>query len=85
MNLIAIILMKATFQKRQNKYGLVYGPIVPLKKENLEIDHLTASMGILVHPNYKDELANGVGVTKNIYIPDLGGMDTTSMSKKVMI
>ena len=37
-----------------------------------KIDHLTASMGILVHPNYKGELANGVGVTKNIYIPGPG-------------
>ena len=36
------------------------------------IDHLTASMGILVHPNFQDESANGVGVTKNIYIPGPG-------------
>lgn len=42
------------------------------EREFWKIDHLTASMGILVHPNYKNELANGVGVTKNIYIPGPG-------------
>ncbi|MFL2482736.1 MAG: PEP/pyruvate-binding domain-containing protein [Verrucomicrobiales bacterium] len=36
------------------------------------IDHLTASMGILVHPSFQEESANGVGVTKNIYIPGPG-------------
>ena len=29
-------------------------------------------MGILVHPNFQKEIANGVGVTKNIYMPGPG-------------
>ena len=42
------------------------------EREFWRIDHLTAAMGILVHPNFDGELSNGVGVTKNIYIPGPG-------------
>ena len=37
------------------------------------VDHLTAAMGVLIHPNYKDEEVNGVGVTKNIFYPNAFG------------
>jgi pyruvate,water dikinase len=37
------------------------------EREFYRADHLQAAMGVLVHPNYDGEKANGVGVTKNIY------------------
>ena len=33
---------------------------------------MTAAMGILVHQSFQNEIANGVGVTKNIYLPGPG-------------
>ncbi len=37
------------------------------------IDHFTTAMAVLVHPNFDEELANGVGLTKNIFDPNWPG------------
>ena len=43
------------------------------EREFYRIDHMNTAMAVLVHPNFDNELVNGVGLTKNIFDPNTEG------------
>ena len=43
------------------------------EREFYRIDHFQTAMGVLIHPSYRNELANGVAITSNILDPAVPG------------
>ena len=52
------------------------------EREFHRVDHSAAAMGVLVHPNYTDELANGVAVSFDPFY-DLGGLSRYYVNSQV--
>ncbi|MCK5037190.1 MAG: hypothetical protein KAS73_14935, partial [Candidatus Sabulitectum sp.] len=44
-----------------------------VERDFYRIDHFSVAMGVLVHPSYRNEIANGVAVTGNIFNPFIPG------------
>ena len=44
------------------------------EREFYRIDQMSGAMGVVVHPSYREELANGVAVTRNIFNPFINGV-----------
>jgi len=55
------------------------------EREFYRIDHLTSAMGILVHPNQENEIANGVAVGKNIFDPNWEGYYINSQTGENLV
>ncbi|MDB2439453.1 PEP/pyruvate-binding domain-containing protein [Hellea sp.] len=55
------------------------------EREFYRIDHFTTAMGVLLHRNFDNELANGVALTKNIYFPDFSGFYVNSQVGEALV
>jgi pyruvate, water dikinase len=47
------------------------------------IDQTAVAMGVLINPSYRDELANGVAVTANLFDPAPGGEDAFYVNAQI--
>jgi hypothetical protein len=54
-------------------WSSVWGPRAWEEREYWGIDHLQVGMGVLCHPSFTDEEANGVAITNNIF--DTSGLE----------
>jgi phosphoenolpyruvate synthase/pyruvate phosphate dikinase len=55
------------------------------EREFYRIDQMSAAMGVVVHPSYREERANGVAVTRNIFNPFLSGVYVNVQSGDDMV